>query len=795
MAKIEGFGNQQPSYIAQGLSGNGPGSGYAIKGFESIEYDPPELEVTCEWSKDHENALILRSTAPYTDRRLAYATVGIGGGPATNAELGPNQHIVHLPRADRINGVFAHADDNSATLPVVVRTSDKTYELEVDAKDRQIYAPPVLADVEGITKFFENFEFDGGSLWVSPKYGSSSILRRGDEAQGRYAEIRNVGTAKRLKRTLNVKESLANYPLLHFRYKPTHMTKVTLALGRRSYVKLSEKYGSAKSVRFGSELILDDQWHTWHGLVTDVLDTPSLTSDCFRPGSLSLGSLSKEDQTGRTSHWCLDDLVLGPAVSVSNQLALVPRYFSIDGIRDVRMALSQGAASYDELSTEQRSDLKWRKIANDERSVPSFEGIRDGVCYLFLKAVDSRGTESTVSEFPFLCDREPIEITHSFQSSDDPLENGSVLEFYFATGVGALPVISEAELRWNDELVALEDGELAGSIVRAGHKISALINWPYVFRKQLDAAKDGDEAKITIGNITDGARNEAAPCSVVVKVDYATDTNPPTLLPTRYPKNVFFSTALHGARGLPRELSHDKNTEVELKHDSEREPYIECKLGRKSAYVAFRFGKSSWRVADFPYLSCKVRIPSGTTTNKVTLDMILYTAKKDTYTVRLTGGKLEKDMVALPEPVTWDDGGWHDVSFDVRDILDSAVAAEEKSGKGVSTLRLSLSRVTGDKGAVLQLKDLYLYSDWPKNKKVELRAYDASGIDGMLWREGDGESKDLSFSPGSLASVTSATRWIRLHVRDNAGNLSIPVRIPMMQKAAVAEVTAAIEEK
>jgi hypothetical protein len=64
-----------------------------------------------------------------------------------------------------------------------------------------------------------------------------------------------------------------------------------------------------------------------------------------------------------------------------------------------------------------------------------------------------------------------------------------------------------------------------------------------------------------------------------------------------------------------------------------------------------------------------------------------------------------------------------------------------------------------------------------------MNAYDASGIDGISWEYEQVAARpaigSLEVTPGDLRVSDLGPGWIVMRARDKAGNLSLPLRVPV----------------
>ena len=122
LVRVEGFGNLEPGYVAQGLAGNGPGEGYAVRGFAAIDFATRttnasvavKAPLTCGWSRRQSDTIELLGGPDCLQRALAFADVTVCGETAKARFTPPALLEVDVPRLN------ACATGSSSGLVVTV---------------------------------------------------------------------------------------------------------------------------------------------------------------------------------------------------------------------------------------------------------------------------------------------------------------------------------------------------------------------------------------------------------------------------------------------------------------------------------------------------------------------------------------------------------------------------------------------------------------------------------------------------------------------------------------------------
>jgi hypothetical protein len=833
-ARIEGFGSLQPGLELQGIAGNPPGECYAVRDLTEVRYRRPVLDlagdpgiplsvaacisgadgpravftnaaglqawvnavtneglvtatltaaapgsvlasrlcwvnlpdqpaVTCSWSDAVPDAVTIRCGAPYPDRRFLDAGVSIGNVAVDTAGNGFGERTAAAPRIDGYG-----ADPLRVTLR---GAPARVFDLQW--KDNRERGAPVLLSIDGITPFLQNCEKRDIQLTVTGYDPARHRIEPFDREQGSYLRIMNNVDGNRLVGAFPVSLSLARYPLFQFKYRTDEeMTRVTLDLGDSRRASVSEELAGAVEVRGARKISFDGKWHTWFGDVSDTLLGRNLSGRPSPVHLLRLGSVSSTDQTGFRTCWDLDDLAFGPAVSSADQLAFVPHYFDFTGIESVRMAVRPGAEPFDELAESQRAALSWRPVTNGFKAFPGIAGLADGVCRLFIKARANSGMESAVTDVPFLLDRVPMHARSSFEETDDPLRNGTELRVVLTLGEASRLDADGVRLKLNGtEMTGFWKGT---RVVHRQNRDILEINWPYVFRDWLDASTNGQTATIAVTGLQDGAGNRSFDVSAPLTVDYAGDHTAPTVLGIVYSTDIVWRVSWDAPSEAAVGFTAEKGCGVELVRKKGEDTYLKA-TSEQGGGITAGFDANKWPVKDFPCLALRIRGPDliAIPTNAcLSLDIGLSSGQ--TVILPLACGKAWKGGESLPKPIAWKSNVWESVFLNLPEVITNSLPRVSLSGLAVKSVAISPKEMTSR--LQFHVRDVFAFA--PVSPEAKIDAYDASGMDSAQTAyESDGEGE--SSAEAVQAEERPRRGWQMIRARDKAGNLSLPVRVPV----------------
>ncbi len=840
--RVEGFGNKQPSRILQGLHGNGPGEAYAVRAFSEIRTHPPKIEGTlpesglavadistvrprpdapganrealqtaihsvtnsglvrlaledpeqngailhdwrwirapalsdlklaAQWHPEKAETVRIEHMADWPDRRFQSAALRIAGATLDTWQEGIGALAALVPRQ------AALGSDTVDTVPVELQIGDETFAFDLPWADLAVAAPPALQKIGGSIEFFEGFETRSfpDTLAQAPDRMRIETL---DPEQGSFLRVFNPGRQQRLNFLFRHPVHLARHPLLQFQYRAPPMARISLTLADNRAVRISENFGDARTVRNAEPAILDHSWRTWFGRIDDTMQGEHpLHHDPLRADRFRFGSRHSIDQTGLFTELDMDDLVWGPAVSEHRPLEIEPEYFSFHGVESVYMAVQPGSVPFGELDSEQQAQVDWRPLSNGGTGRPQTGDLSDGVHRLLLKARDRQGRESPVTDVPFLLDTAPPHVSQTVAESDDILHNASVLRLSLDTGAGSPPDLSGVALKWNGRPV---EPEPLGSLYKhAPEQGEWTLNWPYIFRDQIQELEDGDTFEISLTGLRDGAGNPAETATFALSMDFDQDETPPTILPVDYPDNVFWQISWESpARADPR---FESSETLELQRPSNETPYLRHTTPRNRGIGAFSAtppGRNNvWRVADHPLVAFELRRPSiddGRRSGNLTL--VLERNGADDIHIALAGDDPRMTTRPLPKPVEWQENTWHAITLDLHALVGAELS--ESQWKEITVDKVHF-RVHQGRQTQTHLRSFFVFSEWGIEDTVHLRAFDASGIDTAVWRVED-TLNAVSAAPGAGLQSDRLNRWAAVHIRDRAGNETYSWNIPL----------------
>lgn len=854
LVRLEGFGNLQASYVQEGLSGNGPGEAYAVRNLTEIRYGRPRLgfppnavaprgvalldpatdqpfagctdldaiqrwmqgapdaglvqtvvalttadgttrndlwwisptpvpRITCAWSTNQPDTVALRTLEHYPDRRFVAARVYIGAErPATPRPGDGFTRLVPVPRIDVV--------PTNLTVTVALERFRQTFDLP--GATRPCGAPPVLLRLDGLTPALDTLEGEEEGLFV--RENPRAAIETDDGSSDRYFTVGNAGLEERLRCAVRIGQPLANFPIWQFRYRAPPMARVSLRLGDNAAVRLSEALDSTVAVRGTESLRLDHAWHTWLGMVADAVRSTPIPADALQPDTVTIGSIGSPDQTGRHTRWMLDDFVCGPAVSTAAQLACLPVYFSLTPVATVRLALRAGQEPWTDLTPTQRQAVVWTNVPPRTRAAPPIGQAPDGLCHVFIQAVDTAGRASAVTDVPILLDREPPRATAAFQPTANPHCNSNVLRAAVSTGGQSPFDLKRLRCRWNDADTPLHS---AGS-----HYVHALaadtlhINWSLAFREHIEKLADGQAATITLTDIFDGAGNRAPDVQVPVKMDFAADHVAPTLLAVDYPSNVLWCAGweqavsrLRAKAGQPaRPFRFTGDEPVPLVYASGEEPYYAAKIANKVAYDIWQeFESAPWSLKDYPYLAFRIRRPDLQPGETLRIALVFDLDGERRAAIWLTDPLAESRYVQVANKIEWQSNVWHTVRLDLPASMTARYSREIMDKARVMRLRFRF--YGGREGQVVHLGSVFVFAPWRASDRVAFDAFDTSGIGGLQWSYEAGQpgapsgagqpTSERGLNPAMLPAAPADARWLTVRQRDRAGNLSYPTRLPV----------------
>ncbi|MEI6210767.1 MAG: hypothetical protein WCR06_04005 [bacterium] len=819
--RIDGFGNLQPGDIQQGLAGNPPDVWYVIRNFHEIYNGEPALkgpastrpgldavarnisqqppgrvntlrlpaaldprEPVIAWAVRPEaefglvarldpatpEALRVSSTLPWPSPLLPARLAFLDGQPAIGWMEG-NDYLVLLPRG-------TPPQQETVTTIKLELADGRTFKQLVPLAALPANLPPVLLTCEMPDGGLETFE----ARTIDPKkhLGRSGFaFSCTDPLQGASIRFQNAGAPDaRLDGRL-----LANYdpvvtPLLQFRYQADEMAHVSLQAGRCN-MAFSEKTGVPAMP--GATGILDNAWHTWLGM-------PILTSGSgllrggylATPSELRIGSRSNPDQTGRYSAIALDDLACGPALGPKRPLTFRPNYSDRQGLAEVLYAIAAGPEPWAVRTGEARTNLQWVAITNLQWVVPGLDSLPEGIHHVLTKARSSRGTWSAVYDIPFLLDRQAPRASFAIRATPDRF-NGTCLDLTLA-GDYAPPLPNKLRLLFDNAPLDLTTDN--GQFFYEASSLRFELDWPWLLRKSIGKFKDGDTLSFSLEGIADAAGNEAPALPIPIKLDFANDKQPPTLLPLLNTTNLLVWTPQF--RSLQSFFTSAQQVTA-LDPLQEQGCYympFRCQGGDES-FLLRSFTSKPWDPEAFPWLALSVRIDGDLTTNATPFALRLRPAGNlpdqavkpktgNAYSWNLPTNSSQPFIVGRMD---WKPGQWVDFLVNVRDLL-----REMSQQTNACALRDVALVFPAKAQYALHVRGMAILAPWGPSDVLKFKAYDLSGVAGLSWQN-NGKSARTGIRPARLALPPDDAQWLKLRLSDRAGNFSPVFMLPVPPNA------------
>jgi len=743
---------------------------------------PEEPEASIVWHPEIANAVRIQTPPTSPDRRLHGAAVRMNGQAAQTWREGPGTQAAFVPLQAELTR------HHTNVVHVHVAQGSHMIERHLAWADAPLAGIPVLLSLQG-SAVHDNFETRQIPAYLRKQQAQMRLVHR-DSRQGAFLRIANDGKTGGLRWASGFPGpdkhggSLARHPLLQFRYRAEPMTRVSLLLDEKtSAIRLSENLPSARSVRGTPDLIGDGQWRTWTGRIDDAIGQRPLSENPMRTATFRFGSRHPIDQTGLFSVWDIDDLTWGPAVSARRPLTLTPHYFDFQEISAVHLAICSGMEPVESLEPAALAALTWKEIPNRRETVVDTSALKAGPHRLLLRARNAAGGESALTDIPFLYGPRPPLVSHALSPSVKPEHNHSALTLTFDTDGGAPVDIESLRFEMNGRPLPLDD---MGSSYEHGPEQSTLtLNWPYLIRDRIGAIPDQGRFTLAVRSITDGAGQVAEDVLIPMTVDFASDKTPPTVLPTLYPDNVLWSSGWESPSVTASRFR--ARGALQLHRDRDAEPYLEHTAhGRGNMFwtESLRAGKPPWSPVRHPYLAFAIRRPVIADEDRTSMYLMLTfknpNDSKDKVLHIPLAGALPKSTpghrVANPAPIRWTADQWHPVLLDVKALMAAAVPRIDPDEQEITKIQFVVNP-DPNKPTLTHVRSFFVFSAWRPQDRVQVQAFDASGIGGVLWRTEE-NAPTMSFAPvpGPAADVN---RWGTVQVTDRAGNRSYAWHVPL----------------
>jgi hypothetical protein len=827
--RVAGFGNLQPGDIQQGLAGNPPGVWYAVRGFRPIFRGVPEVSAA-----DTPETARLRRT-------LAEAPVGRLNTVALPGALDPREPVVEwgvmpagetrlaarpaarppdsirvtstLPwpnpllaaREARVNGVLmehAWVEDNVLVVPMPrpLPARDETIRLDLVLSDgrefRQLFSPATIAaardgrddvprppvligiDLPDGAACYQNFETRTVRLGAF-QTAQPPVLRFDDPRQQAYLRFENRGTPSRLQGVLARSYDMVAWPLLQFRFRGDPMARVSLNAKGFGLIRFTENLAAATHVRPLCTASVDRAWHSWIGMPADACGTRPLRQGCaLAPADIAVGSAHRRDQTGLYSMLDIDELAAGPVAGGQRKLAFRVRYDAPDGIAESQYALLPGDAPWDRRAAAERDKAVWLPAATNTWLDVPVDTLAEGVHHLVARARGAEGGWSRPGDVPFLVDHQPVQLAAA-RAEAPGRWNGTMLVVNGDTGAGALPRLETLRVLCDGRPLDLRQDRQGTVSFRPGG-FALEIDWPWLLRREIQAGGDGTSITLRFEELTDACGRLSPPAKVALRLDYAADKTPPTVLPPHYGTNfLWFAPAMTAAHNL-FQIPHGLHVAQET---ADGFGVVILRAAGKDNFARRRLDPL-WDTARHPFLALSLRLaPDAEIAPDAPVFHLRFRPRDPSQDARK--GKFADgshgldfnagavDAAVVKGNVKWEPGRWNDLIVDV----DALLRRESGAGAAPQVRDLDIS-LPGDAAHSLQFRAAAIMSAWNPGDLLVLRAYDASGIEGLFW-QGGGHAPLTALRPARVALPADDPVWMKLTVRDRAGNSTAPFLLPI----------------
>lgn len=770
---------------------------------------PEEPDYTLEWYKGHRDAVCIRQNASYYDPRFALATMTCEGerivNLASSSDINDTTMVFPLPNSQKIADGIA-----KGSLEFKIHTDrDRNVTLAV-ASDNRLNHGPTLQKIDGLTPFYEAFE-QQKSTFIPQTNGQHLTLLSDMSGQGQFLDIQNHKYGDRLAAHFNMPLqeirhianvprkkngkpngrnnqplSLTDYPVVQFRYRAWDMDYITLMLDNNmTGARLTEgDFDRAVKVRLAEDLKFDEKWHTWTGVLSDAVSSPIFRTTKFQSRTLNFVSGGRQDQTGNYSRMNLDDVTVGPAIHSMEELSFTPEYFDLDGVAKIYATILPGETSAYDTDKEKLDALVWKEYKPGEKIEFAENSIlSDGISHVIMYAVDTASNKSSMFDVPFMLDRVPL-ATRSYvkrESSND--NNGAMLNVDFLNNEGGAPLVLDRATFFIDGKYTRLD-QTSNRHIHYPNADSLQINYPLIFKEQLDKASNGDTLTLEIDNIMDGAGNQTPRLSVPIKVDYAADKNGPNWISLNPDDSVCFYVNWDGESNNKYQFATMGRLSV-VERNPGQSPCLVTKFANNRRELPRNV---EWNLGKYPFISFRMamRAPIHPNTGVV---LTLTTTDNRMFTLSLSKPGQEANELNKDTTFTWTQNEWKNLAFDIRDCIAKAQNISRKDANAISIKTISFRFANNSKPEdTYALDDLFIHGVPEQGAVFKWQGYDESGVAGLVATAVSPDGKDLWIQrfPGySLDMNTLCTRfkghcWFRCQAVDKAGNLSVPCWIPVV---------------
>lgn len=812
--RVDGFGILQHSFEQEGLHGNPPKAWYAIRNFRPIFNGipsvagpaekaaqltaltntlakvavgaPQTVPVPEELVPGHTAISLVRINVPQRPIALAWEEKIPGAIRATVTE--PWRNGLFPPSAATVNGVACEVEALDTGLARILIPHDKLTpaftNVVLTLSGGQVYSntlawakqnfPPVLmglkvSDGGGIETF------ETRPLAIAPWKGTASArIGRDDEARGGYLEFANAGVAHRLSGVLLAAYDPTKSPLLQFRYRgDSPMARASIAYGSSAFT-FTESYRTP--VRMAPLSAVDENWRVWIGYPQDNIGTHPLTAlpaPVITPVQpIAVASRATYDYSGRYSRLHFDEVACGPAVGPKRPLKLTVAYRDPDGVAAVEYALLAGDVPYERQTEEVRGKLQWKAMPNGTEFTVPLEGVKEGISHFLVRAKDTPGAVSTVSDLPFVYDEIPPVITAAIQPSKG--FNGSQLTVSVTAKVAPV-VLPSVQIAVGDRVLPLTKD--LGSVGLGPGVSTYTIDWIWSLKPELLKAKHGDTLSVVVKGVTDAAGNASEPVKVDIPLDLNGDKTPPTIPEIAFPANFLVSQpTLATTSGW----LYDSSKVTFKAVDYPEGVALACTPSADSlCWFRRRFYPTNWDPITFPWLALSFRVVGASPGAAGPFSPYFWNGSRQP---KGTPSELPLNFAThasfcICKPVSsWQADEWIDVLINVRDFL-AAQSEDKKTPASILYWGFSFDNKPHMKGVQLQLRSVAIMSAWNSDHMMPFRPYDLNPISGLLWDGGASAATGVRFA--NLAMPPHSQHFFHFYVADRVGNRTPMWTIPV----------------
>lgn len=776
--RFDGFGNLQPSDLQQGLDGNPPGAAYAIRRLEPLWYNaspdghaldrigevvaaPKPEDWHVRWSDNRPHVLEI-GTLDALPPRLPEPTVAVNGHPVPAAVDG-SSWFVPLP--------LPFPESPVASLKVQFSLGQNlAVEQTLSLPDPPDAHPPVLTSLAlpGIFRDFRHADkADDGNIAM----GNTHESIRFDAQSGEYRlRLANAGAEARLAGSLLTGADLVANPLIAFHYRADPLARVSLELPVFGLIPFSEPRPNVDALP-GQ---LDGDWHRFQTPVSDWLGRYTIAqARQLTAAQVRIRSTHSVDRTGRYAWIDFRKLALGPAVGPQRPLTVTPVYNAIDGVERLELSLVANTTITD---PEPEADLAWLAISNAIPHTVDLTDQPDGPGVLLLRAVGKRGAASTTTRIPFLLDSraDPVQLALGQTPEQGP---GTRLNAQIDPNGGSPIRVNPLALTCDAQSIEL-DPAFTHVQFRPG-RTEITFDLPPLLRDHLDRASDGQVLTLIVDGLRDGADNVIPAAEITYTVDYATDSTPPTLRTVETGNSPLFWTGLLGPAGSGFAQAQHAQQRIETTDDGTR--YLDLHFRNPRGLFSQPIGDKPWDLDTHPWLAVSIALPEaleGDTAAPAILELIATekvfpsrNQKINRLRIPLDPGR-DRLTRHVKGAMQWEPGQWNDLIINVRDLVRRS--AETDATPKIQTLTLRTPR---DNQARLHLRTLAILGSWEPDHRLDIDAYDASGIKELNWQ--DGSQTERTIFPSKLELPDTDRLWLRLQIVDFPGNATPPLLIPI----------------